>query len=80
MWRRFWAGALASTGSLLLLLVTLRWPDWLEVWFGVNPDYGSGRVEGLLVAVSSVAAVVALGFTRIEWRRAHRARTAGVSP
>lgn len=34
--------------------------DWIEQWFGVNPDGGDGSLEKLLI-VGLVVFVVALG-------------------
>jgi hypothetical protein len=56
--RRFWIEVGAAALSTLLVGVTVVWPDWLEIGFGLDPDGGSGAVEWLIVGV---VAVLALG-------------------
>ncbi|MEU6665187.1 ABC transporter permease [Streptomyces sp. NPDC046727] len=70
---RFWAEVGLGTLSGLLFLITLIWPQWIELAFDVDPDAGSGAVEWLIVAITAlVTALCALG-ARVEWRRTHPA-------
>ena len=29
--------------SVLLFFATLLWPEWIEIVFGVDPDFGNGQ-------------------------------------
>ncbi|MEU6238583.1 ABC transporter permease [Kitasatospora sp. NPDC047058] len=70
---RFWLEIALGSLSGLLLLITLAWPDWIELLLGLDPDAGSGAAEWLVVAITATAtAVCALG-ARTEWRRHHPA-------
>jgi hypothetical protein len=70
---RFWAMAGLACGSLLLLLMTLVWKDWIEIVFRADPDQGTGAVEWLIVACTSAATVIFTICARIEWRQAANA-------
>jgi hypothetical protein len=67
---RLWAFASLASGSLLLLVLTLVWKDWIELVFRFDPDQGSGAAEWLIVTLSGTAAVIFGYYARIEWRRA----------
>jgi hypothetical protein len=54
--------------SATLLVLTLFVPDWIEMLFRVDPDYGSGTLERVVVTVLSVTTVVASLLVRREWR------------
>jgi hypothetical protein len=75
--KRFWVEAIASGCSSLLFIVTLWWPDWIELCFGADPDHGGGSVEWLIVAVSAVAMILTFAIARTEWRRNSAGRTVG---
>jgi hypothetical protein len=62
---------------LLLFIVSLRWPNWIELFLGVAPDNGNGSVEWLIVALSALAATMAFAITAIEWRRTQADRMIG---
>jgi hypothetical protein len=66
---RFWLECLVTALSIVSLGLTLVEPQWIEKFFGIEPDGGSGSLEwGLslaLVAVSITSAFLA----RREWRR-----------
>ena len=66
---RFWFEAAASLCTCCLALLTVVWPDWVELLFGVDPDHGSGRLEWVFVAALAVSAVAASVATRAEWLR-----------
>jgi hypothetical protein len=60
--------------SLVLLVVTAIEPDWIEAFFGAEPDAGSGSAETLITLVL-VALTVISGLCAITaWRTvsAHR--------
>ncbi len=58
-----------ACGSLLLLLMSLVWKEWIEIVFHVDPDRVSGGTEWLIVALASAATVIFALRARIEWRR-----------
>ena len=66
---RFWLASLLSVSSVFLGGLTAVSPSWIEAWFGVDPDRGSGALEWALV-VLLLLAVAALRLARSEWRRA----------
>jgi hypothetical protein len=60
--------------SLVLLVVTAIEPDWIEAFFGAEPDAGSGSAEALITLVF-VALTVISGLSAFRaWRKvgAHR--------
>jgi hypothetical protein len=66
---RFWLeAACASLGSGLLMLTMYR-GSWIETLFGVDPDQGSGAVEGLVVTTVLAVALASAFGARQEWRR-----------
>ena len=68
---RFWVEAGLGAVSAVLLVVTLIWPDWLELVLHIDPDGGNGAVEWAVVAAFAVVASVCLVLARVEWRKAH---------
>jgi hypothetical protein len=75
--RRFWleSGSAIASGGLLLL--TLIWHDWIELVLGVDPDHGSGSLEGVIVAIAGVLAVTLAITARFELRRGTAVAAAG---
>ena len=67
--RRFWIEVGTSSVSAVLLVVTLAWPDWIELVFHVDPDHGSGLLEWVVVLVSVAVWLCASVLARREWRR-----------
>ena len=47
------------------MLLTLVWPDWLELVFHVDPDGRNGAVEWAIVAAFALAAFVCLGLAHV---------------
>jgi hypothetical protein len=43
---------------LILALVTVLNPEWIETVFHIDPDRGSGALEWLIVAAFGILAVV----------------------
>jgi hypothetical protein len=52
--RLLWLEATLAVVAGAALTVTLLWPDWIELTFGIDPDGGSGAAEWI-VALSSAA-------------------------
>ncbi|BCW70448.1 hypothetical protein NicSoilB8_14920 [Arthrobacter sp. NicSoilB8] len=46
---------------MLLAIVTAVNSQWIETVFGIDPDRGSGALEGIIVASFGVLALVAAG-------------------
>ena len=66
---RFWVESGLAVLSVILLLATLLWKDWIEIVFDVDPDAGSGALEWAIVIVAAVLTVVFSALARSEWRR-----------
>lgn len=61
--------------SALALALTLAWPQWLERFFGIDADGGSGSFEwGVSIALLACA-VAMFATAQREWKRG--ALTAG---
>jgi hypothetical protein len=69
MRRRFWIEAGSAGMSALALVLTVVWPDWIELVFGIDPDHHSGSAEWLIVAVCALFTVTFSVLARLEWRR-----------
>jgi hypothetical protein len=66
--RRWVSGVLAAV-SVVVLVLTLSWPGWIEEIFGVSPDSGDGSAETLLVVgPAAVAVVSSVDAARLWWR------------
>ncbi len=66
----FYAEALIGTFATALFVYTLFTRAWIEMLFHVDPDQGTGYVEGLIVAGLLVVALSCGYLARREWRRA----------
>jgi hypothetical protein len=54
--------------SLVMLVMTVVKPDWIEEFFGVEPDAGSGSAEAL-ITLAFVALTVISGLSAVRgWR------------
>jgi hypothetical protein len=55
------AELVATCVSSVMAIITIAWPDWIELVFRTDPDHGSGALEvliaGLLIAVAVASAV-----------------------
>ena len=71
--RRFWLEVVLAAASVVLLIVTLFWRDWIEIVFRVDPDHGNGSFEWLLVGVMAVAAITCSILARLDWQKAQEA-------
>jgi hypothetical protein len=68
--RRFWAESVSAAIAAVLALVTVAWPDWIEIVTGSALDGGSGALERAVVAGLGAAAMLLAAAARTEWRRA----------
>lgn len=55
--------------TLSVAAITLTWPSWIEIVFGVDPDHGSGSFERLLVGGAAALCLVSLLLARGQWKR-----------
>ncbi|MDM0043061.1 hypothetical protein QTH91_01070 [Variovorax dokdonensis] len=57
--------------AICAALAVLTWfvPDWIERWFEVSPDQGSGEAEWGIVLAFAIAALVTGWMARRDWRR-----------
>jgi hypothetical protein len=69
---RFWAVTVGAFLTGTLLLLTLIWPDWIELAFGVDPDQHSGSLEATLVVVCAAATLLFGTLANRDWRRARQ--------
>jgi hypothetical protein len=67
---RFWAESVSAASVAVLALVTVIWPDWIEIVAGSAPDGGSGALERAVVGVLATTAILLAAVARAEWRRA----------
>lgn len=65
----FWVRLALTAASAALLLVTIAWPDWIELVFRLDPDHGSGWLEWVIVVVAVALTVTFSMGARHQWRR-----------
>jgi hypothetical protein len=74
---RFWARLALAVVSVVLLVSTVVWPDWIEIVFRVDPDHGSGWLEWAIVAAAVALLVTFSVSARSEWRRVSQPAAVG---
>jgi hypothetical protein len=67
---RFWVETGFASVSGCIAVALARFPDWIEVVFGRDPDSGSGSLEELIAIGLSVVAVMLFAMAGLEWFRA----------
>jgi hypothetical protein len=65
----FWVRLALAATSAALLVVTIAWPDWIELVFRLDPDHGSGWLEWAIVVVAFALTVTFSMGARHQWRR-----------
>jgi len=55
--------------AALNVVLTLLWPDWIEIVFRVDPDNHSGSFEWALAGVAVAIAVLFGILARREWKK-----------
>ena len=70
--RVFRLQALAAAATLVLGMLTLFVPDWIEEVLGVDPDGGSGSTETLFVVAFLIATVALSALAARSYRRIQR--------
>jgi hypothetical protein len=63
--------------SVVLLVSTVVWPDWIEIVFRADPDHGSGWLEWAIVAAAVALLVTFSVSARREWRRVSQPAAVG---
>jgi hypothetical protein len=73
--RRLRIEAVLAGVSAILFILTLVFPEWIEVITGLEPDAGSGALELVVAGAFLVGAMVSAVLARRDQRRlaAHRA-------
>jgi hypothetical protein len=69
MTRRFRLETGLACTSLLLLLATLVWREWIELVFRVDPDRGNGSLEWLILALFATATAVFSARAHAQWKQ-----------
>ena len=65
---RFWIESALAVLAVLLAVVTIVWPDWIELVFGIEPDEGNGSLE-VMITVGAVGLAIAFSLLAgFEWR------------
>jgi hypothetical protein len=66
----FWIELALAGISAFLAIITVLWPDWIELVFNVDPDLGNGSLERAIVGLAFVLTIVFVALAHREWRRA----------
>lgn len=66
---RFWFESTLGAVTAALVLLTLVSREWIELFFGVDPDGGDGSLEWAIVGVLAIACAASVLAARAEWRR-----------
>ena len=66
---RLWLEVGLAILSVLLFFAMLLWPEWIEIVFGVDPDFANGSLEWLIMELTAISAVVAIFLASADWRR-----------
>jgi len=78
--RRFWLELALSGLFAVAAVLTAIIPEWVEVFFGIEPDAGGGAFEVAMTVGLLVVAVVFALVARIEFRGGSLARRRSGSP
>jgi hypothetical protein len=69
---RFWLEIGMATFTAILFVITLVWPEWIEMVFHFSPDEGDGSFERLIVGFFLLATIILSLLGRYEWKIAQR--------
>jgi hypothetical protein len=70
--RLFWIEAGLALTSAVASMLTLLWPDWIEIVFHVEPDQGSGALEWSIALAFVASTVLCAALARRERGRDRR--------
>jgi hypothetical protein len=71
---RIWLELGLSVGFAITALLTVIVPDWIEVFFGIEPDEGNGTAEVGVTVILLVLTVLFALAARVEIRSRSLAR------
>jgi hypothetical protein len=66
---RFWLEATLAVGAMMVSILTVAWPAWIEATFSVDPDRGSGAAEWLVVVICFALCTTFSVFAVRDFRR-----------
>jgi hypothetical protein len=66
--RAFWIEVGLGTASAACVMLTIRWPQWIELLFGVYPDGGQGLTEWLITLSLGAVSLTLFTLATLEWR------------
>lgn len=66
---RLWIEISLAAVFAVLFVVTLVWPDWIELTLKVDPDEGDGSLERWILIGTGALTVIALLCAGVDWRR-----------
>jgi hypothetical protein len=66
---RFWIEVALAVIAAGLAILTLITREWIELFFGVDPDAGSGALEWAIVAGLAVGALALASIARWDSKR-----------
>jgi len=78
--RRLRAEVALAVASLVLGLLALVWPEWIEAVFRIDPDAGSGALEWAIAGVLLLLAAGAAVAARSDLRAIRAASASGGGP
>jgi hypothetical protein len=52
----------------MLSILSMIWPQWIELIFGLSPDGGDGSLEGLIVLFLFMLTILFFLIAYREWR------------
>jgi hypothetical protein len=73
--KRYWAEACLGAVTLALAILTVVWPDWVEIIFRIDSDNHSGSFE---IAMTFTLAASSVLFFALGWFEFRRTLTAEV--
>jgi hypothetical protein len=75
---RFRIEAVITILLAAVAIITLIWPDWIEITLGADPDGGSGATEWGVVIMLGIAALIVGLLARHDYRRATLTRVSSL--
>ena len=67
----------ATCVSSVVAIVTIAWPDWIELIFRTDADHGSGALEIVIAGLFAAVAVASALAVRVRIRRDYAAASLG---
>jgi hypothetical protein len=67
---RYWFEAGLAVAAIILAIMTMIWPNWIEILFKIDPDEGSGALELSVVVGLLGVSIASMLLAGRDWRRA----------